>query len=106
MISRVLRRSLEIHDKQAFSGPPENNKESVVSAAKALQCGDWEIACGALEDLKLWEHIDARGLKEGVECKEMIKEKIKIESLRTYLFAYASNYDAFYLDQLVEMFNL
>jgi len=105
-ISRVLRRNLEQHDKQPFTGPPENNKESVVCAAKALQSGDWEIACAALEELKLWDHVDARGLEEGKKCKEMIKEKIKIESLRTYLFAYASIYDAFHLDQLVTMFGL
>jgi len=105
-ISRVLRRALEVHDKQPFSGPPESNRESVICASKALQCGDWEIACNALEELKVWDHIDPRGTEQGHKCKEMIKERIKIESLRTYLFAYASIYDAFFLDQLVTMFDL
>jgi len=36
----------------------------------------------------------------------MIKEKIKNEALRTYLFAYASIFDAVHLDQLVDMFDL
>jgi len=36
----------------------------------------------------------------------MIKDKVKTEALRTYLFAYSSIYDAFLLDQLVGMFGL
>jgi len=106
IISRVLRRALEHHDKQVFVGPPENAKEAVVSAAKALQRGDWQSACGAIEDLKLWEHVDIGSLENGKKVREMIKDKVKTEALRTYLFAYASIYDAFHLDQLVCMFDL
>merc|ERR1712232_932840 len=36
----------------------------------------------------------------------MIKEKIKAEALRTYLFAFAAIYDAFHIDQLRDMFEL
>jgi len=106
MISRVLRRALDQYDKQPFTGPPENAKEAVVSAAKALQRGDWQSASAALEDLKVWDHIDPSHPENGKKIKIMIKEKIKIEALRTYLFAYASIYDAFHLDQLAEMFDL
>jgi len=104
--SRVLRRALESHEKQQFSGPPENNKESVVTAAKALQRGEWNNSCAAIEDLKLWAHIQPGQPKAGEQVKQMVKEKIKTEALRTYLFAYASIYDAFHLDQLVDMFGL
>jgi len=106
IISRVLRRALESQEKQVFAGPPENAKEAVVSAARALQKGDWSIACSMLEDLKLWEHIDLGHPQNGPKIKDMIKEKIKIEALRTYLFSYASIYDAFHIDQLVGMFGL
>jgi len=104
--SRVLRRALEQYDKQPFAGPPENAKESVVVAAKSLQRGDWASACEVLEELKLWDHIDPSSAEAGVKVKEMIKEKIKTEALRTYLFSYASIYDAFHLNQLVGMFDL
>jgi translation initiation factor 3 subunit C len=106
VISRVLRRALESQEKQVFAGPPENAKEAVVSAARALQKGDWVIACSMLEDLKLWEHIDLGHPENGAKIKDMIKEKIKIEALRTYLFSYASIYDAFHIEQLVGMFGL
>jgi len=105
-ISRVLRRALELHDKMLFQGPPENAKEAVVTAAKALQKGDWTSACRALEELKIWDHIDTCNPSNGKNVKEMIKEKIKTEALRTYLFSYASIYDAFHLDKLADMFDL
>jgi len=106
IISRVLRRALEQYDKMLFTGPPENAKEAVVSAAKALQRGDWSNAWAALDDLKIWDHIDPGNPEAGARVKAMIQEKIKSEALRTYLFAYASIYDAFQLDQLVAMFAL
>lgn len=112
--SKVLRRALDYFDKQQFCGPPENNKEAVVTAAKALQKGEWDGAWQAIEDLKLWSHIVPGQNEAGSETKEqmknelkeMVKLKIKETALRTYLFAYASIYDAFHLDRLVDMFKL
>eukprot|EP00442_Polarella_glacialis_P058742 CAMPEP_0115121100 /NCGR_PEP_ID=MMETSP0227-20121206/46061_1 /TAXON_ID=89957 /ORGANISM="Polarella glacialis, Strain CCMP 1383" /LENGTH=969 /DNA_ID=CAMNT_0002522847 /DNA_START=59 /DNA_END=2964 /DNA_ORIENTATION=- len=106
VISRVLRRSLDQYDKQIYTGPPENAKESVVAAAKSLQRGEWLAACTALDDLKLWEHIDPGNPENGLKVKDMITVKVKTEALRTYLFAFSSIYDAFQLDQLVSMFSL
>jgi len=107
VISRVLRRALEHYDKQLFTGPPENAKEAVTVAAKALQSGDWQSAFASLDDLKIWDHIDpGNDPAAGPLIKERIKAKIQTEALRTYLFAYSSFYDAMDLDQLVAMFGL
>merc|ERR1719326_1675307 len=106
VISRVLRRALEDYEKKVFTGPPEDAKESVTYAAKHLQRGDWQTAVESLDELKLWDHIDPGNVEAGVKVKAMIKERIQTEALRTYLFAYASIYDAFHLDQLVGMFGL
>jgi len=105
-ISRVLRRALDQYEKQLFCGPPENAKESIVSAAKALQRGEWQHAVLMLEELRIWDHVDPGRPENGGNVKEMIKQKVKAEALRTYLFAYASIYDAFHIDQLVCMFAL
>merc|ERR1719181_549113 len=106
IVSRVLRRALEQYDKQLFTGPPENAKEAVVAAAKCLQRGDWQNAYALIQDLKIWDHIDPGNADAGEVVKKMVKERIQTEALRTYLFAYASIYDAFHLDQLVGMFGL
>lgn len=101
VISRVLRRHLEQYDRQYFSGPPENAREAVITAARRLQSGDWQLAVEAMTALRIWEH-----LADGQEVKKMIFEKVQIEAMRTYLFAYASIYEAFHIDQLVAMFDL
>merc|ERR1719473_209540 len=45
-------------------------------------------------------------MNNGEKVRDMLKEKIKVEALRTYLFIYSSMYDAIQLDQLVSMFEL
>jgi len=101
VISRVLRRHLEQYDRQLFAGPPENAREAVITAARKLQSGDWQLAVEALSGLRIWEH-----LSDGQDVKSMIFEKVQIEAMRTYLFAYASIYEAFHIEQLVAMFDL
>jgi len=101
IISRVLRRHLEQYDRQLFTGPPENAREAVITAARRLQSGDWQLAVEALDPLRIWEH-----LADGQEVKKMIFDQVRIEAMRTYLFAYASIYEAFHIDQLVAMFDL
>merc|ERR1719265_1543031 len=101
IISRVLRRHLEQYDRQLFTGPPENAREAVITAARRLQSGDWQLAVEALDPLRIWEH-----LADGQDVKKMIFEKVQIEAMRTYLFAFASIYEAFHIDQLVAMFDL
>merc|ERR1719389_530230 len=101
IISRVLRRHLEQYDRQLFTGPPENAREAVITAARKLQSGDWQLAVEALSGLRIWEH-----LADGQDVKSMITEKIQIEAMRTYLFAYASIYEAFHIEQLAAMFDL
>jgi len=107
IIARRFRQQLEQNDKQVYTGPPETPKDSVICAAKALQNGDWASACETyLSPLKLWDLIDPGNPENGQKIKAMIFEKIQTEALRTYLFSYASIYDAFHLDQLVDMFGL
>merc|ERR1719478_1915092 len=43
VISKALRRNLDQYNRQIFTGPPENARESVIYAARALQRGDWEV---------------------------------------------------------------
>lgn len=106
-IAKRFRQQLEQNDKQVYTGPPETPKDSVICAAKALQNGDAAAACETyLGSLKLWDLIDAGNPGNGQQIKAMIFEKIQTEALRTYLFSYASIYDAFHLAQLVDMFGL
>ena len=104
-ISRYFRKHVDFMHRQVFSGPPENTRDHVLVASKALMTGDWK-KCAALilDDLDVWNLIPGEGVAAGV--KEMVRTKVKSEALRTYLFAYSVHYDSLSLDQLCRMFDL
>ncbi|CAO3675825.1 unnamed protein product [Rhizopus stolonifer] len=100
-ISRPFRRLLDYNERQAFCGPPENTRDHIMSAAKALASGEWEKAKEYILAIKIWDLMT-----ETEKIKDMLVRKIQEEGLRTYLFTYASYYSTFGLDQLSTMFDL
>ncbi|KAI9017901.1 eukaryotic translation initiation factor 3 subunit 8 N-terminus-domain-containing protein [Phycomyces nitens] len=100
-ISRPFKRLLDYNERQAFSGPPENTRDHIMSAAKALASGEWERARDSILAIKVWD------LMQDTEAiKEMLVKKIQEEGLRTYLFTYAPYYSTIGLEQLAKMFAL
>ncbi|OEH75606.1 eukaryotic translation initiation factor 3 subunit C [Cyclospora cayetanensis] len=101
LISKHFRRMLEMYDRQTFMGPPENARETVMAATKALQRGDWSECARYLWTLTIWEKMIN---KEHIQ--EMLLQKIKAEAMRTYIFTFLSLYDSFAIGQLASMFDL
>jgi translation initiation factor 3 subunit C len=101
VISKTFRRMLEYHERQIFTGPPENTRDHVMQAAKALAAGEWKKSSELIHAIKIWDL-----LPDPQKIKDMLSEKIQEEGLRTYLFTYAPFYDTLSLDRLTEMFDL
>lgn len=101
LISKHFRRMLDMYDRQAFLGPPENARETVMAATKALQRGDWNECARHIWSLSIWDKMLN---KEHIQ--EMLLQKIKAEAMRTYIFTYLSLYDSFAIGQLASMFDL
>ncbi|SAM04062.1 hypothetical protein [Absidia glauca] len=100
-ISRPFRRLLDFNERQAFAGPPENTRDHIMSAAKALASGEWERARDYILAIKVWDL-----LPDTEAIKSMLVRKIQEEGLRTYLFTYASYYSTLGVSQLSSMFDL
>ena len=103
VISKTFRRMLEYTERQVFQGPPENTRDHVMQAAKALAQGDWKKCQELISKIAIWDLLGAEN-KEKV--KIMLGEQIQEEGLRTYLFTYAPYYDTLSLTTLSGMFEL
>jgi translation initiation factor 3 subunit C len=92
---------LEYHERQIFTGPPENTRDHVMQASKALAAGEWKKSTDFIHSIKIWELMPG-----AEEIKAMLSKQIQEEGLRTYLFTYAPFYDTLSTETLSAMFEL
>lgn len=101
IISKTYRRMLEYHERQIFTGPPENTRDHVMQASKALAAGEWKKSIEFIHSIKIWDL-----LPNAEEIKTMLSKQIQEEGLRTYLFTYAPFYDTLAIETISTMFEL
>ncbi|CAD6566399.1 MAG: Translation initiation factor 3 subunit c [Alectoria sarmentosa] len=101
IISKTYRRLLEFHERQIFTGPPENTRDHVMQASRALAAGEWKKSADLINSIKIWELM-----AEPEKIKDMLSAQIQEEGLRTYLFTYAPFYDTLAVGTLASMFEL
>ena len=77
-----------------FTGPPENVRDHVMAATKALMRGDWGKSYQFLTSLAVWNLMPQKA-----KVLAMLKTKLQSEALRTYLFTYSPQVSGWYWQQ-------
>lgn len=101
--SRNFRKYFDSYNKQVFNGPPENTREHILAAAKALLNGKWKYASELIVNLDAWHLLPGDGMDR---VKKMLLERIKEEGIRIYLLAYGAYFESISLAHLCEMFEM
>jgi len=85
----------------SFSGPPENNRDSILVAAKYLQQGEWKKTRDIILALPIWQVM-----RNNTGVFQSLPKEIQEQGLRTYLLTYSQYYVSLSLVQLCTMFEL
>uniref|UniRef100_A0AC35TVG1 Eukaryotic translation initiation factor 3 subunit C n=1 Tax=Rhabditophanes sp. KR3021 TaxID=114890 RepID=A0AC35TVG1_9BILA len=104
-LCRSFLSQLKFSERSALIGPPENSREHVVAASRAILVGDWkkcqEHLINDKMNVKVWNLF-----RNADQVREMVVARVQEESLRTYLLMYTTVYETISLDILVNLFEL
>jgi translation initiation factor 3 subunit C len=91
VVSKPFKRLMEYSERALFVGPPENFKERIVFATKAIMRGAWKDAVDAISGIPIWNTVNTTTTTTtttpliGNNILEMIIKQIKLESLRCFI---------------------
>jgi len=103
MISKTFQYLLRNAMKQQFPVPPENVRDHVMAASRALMKGDWKVCYDYIAQMRAWKVVPANIAKTTLAHLE---DLIKREGLRTYILTYSMYFDSISLKKLAAMFEL
>jgi translation initiation factor 3 subunit C len=103
VISRHFRKYYQGYSRQVFTGPPENTREHILAAAKALLNGEWKKARDLVVNLESWNLLPGDGAEK---ARSFLRVRIKEEGVRIYLLTYGSHFESMSLAHLCEMFEM
>ncbi|KAJ1370397.1 hypothetical protein KIN20_032111 [Parelaphostrongylus tenuis] len=105
LLSRSFHYQLKQSEKSSLIGPPENTREHVVAASRAMLAGDWKKCRDYIVNDKMNQKV-WNLFRNAESVKEMVVKRIQEESLRTYLLMYSTVYTTVSLNKLATLFEL
>ncbi|KAL7074531.1 hypothetical protein ACQ4LE_006341 [Meloidogyne hapla] len=105
LLSRSFHYQLKFSEKSALIGPPENTREHVVAASRAMLRGDWmkcrDYIINDKMNAKVWNLF-----RNSDTVKKTLIQRIQEETMRTYLLMYSTIYSTVLLSTLCDQFQL
>jgi translation initiation factor 3 subunit C len=88
-------------ENSAFNGPPENNRDIILAAAKLLQQGNWKKCRDDILNLPIWQVM-----RNNTDVFSNLSREIQEQGLKTYLLTYGQFYVSLSLNDLCSLFEL
>jgi translation initiation factor 3 subunit C len=88
-------------NRKQFVGPPETNKDFILDASDMMCDGDWKGCCDLIFTLPMWSLM-----QNPKSVKDVVRQAIKEETLRAYLWTFSSYYESMSQEYLQEMFEI
>ncbi|KJH45330.1 PCI domain protein [Dictyocaulus viviparus] len=101
----TMRQHERTAEQSSLIGPPENTREHVVAASRAMLAGDWKKCRDYIVNDKMNQKV-WNLFRNAESVKEMVVKRIQEESLRTYLLMYSTVYTTVSLKKLSTLFEL
>lgn len=105
LLSRSFHYQLKQSEKSSLVGPPENTREHVVAASRAMLAGEWKKCRDYIVNEKMNQKV-WNLFRNPDPVKQMVVGRIQEESLRTYLLMYSTVYTTVSLTKLSALFEL
>eukprot|EP00668_Euglena_longa_P041658 GGOE01054850.1.p1 GENE.GGOE01054850.1~~GGOE01054850.1.p1 ORF type:complete len:1018 (+),score=268.98 GGOE01054850.1:81-3134(+) len=99
--SKAFNKLLNHYESQVFLGPPENTRDHIYAASRALLNGDWKECYRLIAGLSVWDLVP-----QGDAIKKLLHNRVKEEGLRAYLLQYGQCYETVSLKLMADKFEL
>lgn len=99
--SRHLRRLMDAYDRNLFNGPPENIRDHIIAAAKALANGHWSQCLNLTVESHLWDLFQQPSV-----ITQMLQRKVRESAFCTWLLAFGPTYLSQDLTAIASRFDL
>ncbi|KCV68683.1 hypothetical protein H696_04974 [Fonticula alba] len=100
-INRVLSRNMDNFEKQLLRGPPENTREYIYYATRAMLAGDWVKCQNYINSIRIWQLMP-----DHKRVLEMIGTRIQEACLKSYVLANSQYFSNIKLSHLTAKFDL
>lgn len=101
VIAKHFRKLYDYSERQSFCGPPENTKDHIMAASRAIALGEWEQARDLILSIKIWNMMP-----QSDSIKHSLTRRIQEESLSTFVVNSAPHCDSLSVADLSSMFSL
>ena len=103
IISKAFRRLFDASSRQAFNGPPENTRDLIMAATRAMRGGEWEKCVAFLVRLRMWNWM-SKEVAEFVQGR--MRQRVQEETLKTYLLTFSQHFQSISTQRLCTLFAL